>query len=263
MTRRNAIVVTTIILLLFGVPLVLLFILAFGGPWRFPQLFPSGPTLRAWEYLARRAGAVFGALGNTIFYSLTTVVTTTILCLSPARILAREEFKGRLVVETLLLAPALVPPIVFAVGLQIVFIRLALIDTFAGVVIVMTMYAYPYMLRALIAGFRTVSPHYDAAAANLGANVITRMLRIQLPMLGPALLSGGFIVFLVSFSEYFLVFIVGGGNVASFPMLLVPFLAGADRAVAAALTMIFLAVPLILFFCADLLVRRSYRKRGM
>ncbi len=263
MKRHSALAITAGILLVFGVPLVLLFILAFGGPWRFPQFFPDGPTLRAWEYLARRAGAVFGALGNTILYSLTTVAATTLLCLSPARILAREEFKGRLIVETLLLAPALVPPIVFAVGLQIVFIRLALIDTFAGVVIVLTMFAYPYMLRALIAGFRSVSPHYDAAAENLGADVFTRMVRIQLPLLGPALLSGGFIVFLVSFSEYFLVFIVGGGNVASFPMLLVPFLAGADRAIAAALTMIFLAVPLLLFFCTDLLVRRAYRRRGM
>ena len=263
MTRRNAFAVTAIIFLVFGVPLILLFVLTFGESWRFPQLIPDGPTLRAWEYLARRAGAVFGALGNTVLYSLTTVATTILLCVSPARILAREEFRGRLVVETLLLAPALVPPIVFAVGLQIVFIRLALIDTFAGVVVVMTMYAYPYMLRALIAGFRTISPHYDSAAANLGADAVTRMVRIQLPMLGPALLSGGFIVFLVSFSEYFLVFIVGGGTVASFPMLLVPFLAGADRAIAAALTMIFLAVPLLLFFTTDVLVRSVYRKRGM
>ncbi|MFP4644127.1 MAG: ABC transporter permease [Spirochaetales bacterium] len=263
MTQRNAIAVTAIIVLVFGVPLVLLFLLAFGGSWRFPQLLPGGPTLRAWEYLGRRALPVLQALGNTILYSLATVATTTLLCVSPARILAREEFRGRLVIETLLLAPALVPPIVFAVGLQIVFIRLALIDTFAGVVVVMTMYAYPYMLRALIAGFRAISPHYDAAAANLGADPVTRIIRVHIPMLGPALLSGGFIVFLVSFSEYFLVFIVGGGTVASFPMLLVPFLAGSDRAVAAALTMIFLAVPLVLFFFADLLVRREYRKRGM
>lgn len=263
MRQTEATAAVAIIALLFAAPLLLLVMIAFGGPWRFPALMPAGLSLRAWHYLLDNAQRIGGALTSSILYSLSTAAICGVLCLAPARTFARDEFRGRIVLETILLAPALLPPIVFVVGLQIVFIRIGLIDNHAGVIVVLTMYSYPYMLRALIAGYRTIPADLTNAATNLGASRRRAILGVELPLLGPALVAGGFIVFLVAFSEYFLVFTVGGGRVASFTAMFVPFLSGADRAIASAMALIFVTIPLSLFVLVDLLVRRAYRRRGM
>ncbi|MFU8770648.1 MAG: hypothetical protein ACNA7H_12980 [Desulfotignum sp.] len=56
-----------------------------------------------------------------------------------------------LLILALLLTPALVPPMTLAMGLHVVFIKLALADTVAGVVLILALFSYPYMFRALVA----------------------------------------------------------------------------------------------------------------
>lgn len=58
--------------------------------------------------------------------------------------------------EGLLLTPALVPPMTFAMGLHFLFIKFSLAESMAGVIIVLAMFSYPYMFRALVAGFQTM-----------------------------------------------------------------------------------------------------------
>ena len=75
--------------------------------------------------------------------------------------------------------------------------------------------------------------------------------------------AGGTVVFLVAFTEYFLVFLIGGGAVPSYAGYLFPMLLSSDRPVAALLTLIFLCIPLLLFVGLEFLVVRMYRKKGL
>ncbi|MDA3948212.1 MAG: hypothetical protein PF508_03215, partial [Spirochaeta sp.] len=68
---------------------------------------------------------------------------------------------------------------------------------------------------------------------------------------------------LVAFSEYFLVFLIGGGAVPSFTGYLFPFLSSGDRTISAALTLLFLIVPMVLFVLIDGGIRAYFRRRGM
>ncbi len=119
------------------------------------------------------------------------------------------------------------------------------------------------MLRALIAGFQRIDPDMDACAANLGASLFRRMAVIHLPLLGPAILSGGSVVFLVAFSEYFLIFLIGGGVVESYTTFLFPYLTGGDRTPASVFTLLFVVVPLFLFILLDRTLAAYYRRRDM
>ena len=192
-----------------------------------------------------------------------TVLLTLPMCLLPAAVFARTEFPGKALLEGLLLTPALVPPMTFAMGLHYVFIKLSLSETLIGVVILLAMFSYPYMFRALVAGFQTMGQDYRICARNLGAGSLSILLRVELPLLIPAVIAGGSVVFLVAFSEYFLVFLIGGGNVASFTGTLFPLLSSSNRSLAAILTLIFLFLPIFLFLVMDTAMVRLYRKRGM
>ncbi len=161
------------------------------------------------------------------------------------------------------MAPVMVPPITFTLGIHHIFLNLGLADRWLGVVLILTAYSYPYMLRSLMAGYEAIGEKYGIAAENIGAGRWRRTWEIELPLLIPAIVSGGSIVFLVAFSDYYLVFLVGGGAVAGYSGYLFPFLNSSDRPVAAALTLLFLALPLILFLVLEGTVSRWYKRRGI
>jgi putative spermidine/putrescine transport system permease protein len=114
-----------------------------------------------------------------------------------------------------------------------------------------------------VAGFQAMGEEYRVCAKNLGAGNTAIFWQVELPLLVPAMIAGGSVVFLVAFSEYFLVFLMGGGNVPSFTGFLMPLLTSSNRSLAAVLTLIFLLLPILLFFLLDLSLMRSYRKKGM
>lgn len=245
------------------VPLLVLAGYAVAPGWRFPELLPHQFEPRALLQAAEQGGRLLAALGSSVLYSLSTALLALALCLVPARHLARADFRGKTLVEGLLLAPALVPPMTFSMGVHVAFIRLGLIDTTLGVVLVLTTFSYPYMLRALVAGYESVGERYGQCACNLGAGWWLRLTRVDLPLLLPAAVAGGSVVFLVAFSEYFLVFLIGGGRVESLAGMLFPLLTSSDRASGSVLTLLFFVVPLALFVLVELLVARRYRARGM
>ena len=92
---------------------------------------------------------------------------------------------------------------------------------------------------------------------------MTRFARVELPLILPAALAGGSVVFLVAFSEYFLVYLIGGGVVPSYATFIFPFLGSSNRSVAAMLTLVFLAAPLALFVLIETTLARAYRRMGL
>ena len=252
-----------ILILFFVLPVIVLILTSLSPGWRFPDVWPNAFSLKSITYLAQHHEQILTSLGSSFVFSMLTVLLTLPMCLFPAAVFARMEFPGKALLEGLLLTPALVPPMTFAMGLHFFFIKLSLSETVVGVVLVLAMFSYPYMFRALVAGFQTMGEDYRICARNLGAGTLTTVLRVELPLLIPAVIAGGSVVFLVAFSEYFLVFLVGGGSVASFTGTLFPLLSSSNRSLAAILTLIFLFLPIVLFLVMDTALLRIYRKRGM
>lgn len=252
-----------LILLLFLTPVAVLIAYAAAGRWLFPDLLPSSYSPRALLFLWENRAAISSDLGSSFLYSLATVFLSFLISIGPARILARYDFRGKLLVEALLLAPVLVPSIAFAMGVHYIFIRVGLIDTLPGVVLVLGVFSYPYMLRSLTAGFGALPRELWTCAENLGGGRLRIIIEVYLPLLVPATIAGGTVVFLVAFSEYFLVFLIGGGAVDSFTGYLYPFITSSDRSLGAALSLLFLIPPILLFMVLEFGVQRIYRRRGI
>jgi len=252
-----------VLVLLFVLPVVVLVLVSLAPGWRFPDVWPENFSFRGLIYLARHQKQILTSLSSSLLFSLLTVLTTLIMCLFPAAVFARNKFPGKALLEGLLLTPALVPPMTFAMGLHFLFIKFSLADTLVGVVLILAMFSYPYMFRSLVAGFQAMGEGYGICAKNLGASTLSILLRVELPLLMPAVIAGGSVVFLVAFSEYFLVFLIGGGSVASFTGILIPLLNSSNRSLAAILTLIFLFLPIVLFLIIDMVLVRVYRKKGM
>lgn len=251
-----------VLALIFLLPVVVLVLQAGAPGWRFPELWPQ-MSLDGLRFLATRPQPFLTALASSLVYSLATVAVTLVMTILPAQVLAFRIFPGKNLLEGLLLLPALVPAMTFSMGLHFIFIKIGLADTTPGVILVLSMISYPYMLRALTTGYTLMGREYGSCARNLGASKWSVFLEVEMPLLLPAIAAGGSVVFLVAFSEYFLVFLIGGGSVASFTGYLFPLITSSNRGLGALVTLVFLAVPIALFVVLELGMYKYYRKRMM
>ena len=247
----------------FGFPLVVLAVLSFTPSLSISAGRTGELSGREWNYLFSQNRRLVLSIFSSVSYSFCAVILSFLVSVLPARLFARYDFPGKTAAEALLLAPVLLPAITFSMGIHQLFIRLFLSDTFAGVVIILSFVSFPDMFRALGAGYSGFSEKYEQCALNLGAGWRRTFFSIELPFLLPSAAAGGAVVFLVCFSDYFLVFLIGGGTVPSFTGYLGPFITSSDFAVSSALALVFLAVPVMLFIIQEIILIAVFRKRGM
>jgi len=263
MKRIYPIFLIAFLLILFVLPLLILLMLSFSTRWQYPQIWPESLGLRPWIYLFRESPGFLQSLMSSLAYSLAAGILALVLCLLPARVLGRENFPGKGWVESLLLSPILLPVMTFSMGIHILFLKMGWTGTSLGVIWILTLYNYPYMLRALIAGYRQIPREMTQTAKNLGASTAEVILRVEVPSLLPAIAAGFPILFLTAFSEYFLVFLIGGGAVPSLTGYLYPFIRGSDYPLSSLLVLIFLILPVLLFILQDTIVHHIYKRRSL
>ena len=128
----------------------------------------------------------------------------------------------------------IVPGLAVALGIQVFFIRYGLADTAAGVVIVQLIPTVPYAATLLGGAFANLDLDYEAQARSLGAGPVRVLWFVTLPLLRPALVLTALFTFLISWSEYVLTLLIGGGQVQTLPLLLFAAIGSSDMTAAAA-----------------------------
>lgn len=260
MTRRSLLHGT--ILVAMGImvllPFVPLLVWSVSERWYFPALLPTVWSLRAWDYVLSPVSQAGRAFANS--FVVATAVTTLSLFISlPAgRALGLYRFRGKTVVEFLLLLPVIVPVIAVAMGIHVAFIRYGLSDTLPGVVLVHLVPVMPYMVLIMTSVFATYNTDYEGQARTLGARPVQVFLHVTLPTILPGVIVGALFAFIISWSQYLLTLLIGGGTVITLPVLLFSFANSGDNPITAALSIVFIApAMLFLLFTARFLTGRS------
>ena len=125
-------------------PVAIIVVWAFTASWLWPSLLPETFSARGIEELfgpAQRAGEVLGA---SVGIALATAALTTAVATLAGRALSHYRFLGREALRFAVLLPFLIPATVFAMGVQVAFIRAGLAGTVAGVVLAHSIVALPY-----------------------------------------------------------------------------------------------------------------------
>ncbi len=238
MTRRALPVIGALLSLWLVLPLVPMAIAAFGRGWRFPDLLPRAASLAGWQAaLAPRSGLV-EALATTLAIAALATLGATLIGLPAGAALGRRRFRGRGLVLALVTAPLIVPAIAVAPGLHEAFIRAGLTNTIGAVALAHLIPTIPYMTLIMTAAFARLDPDLAAQARTLGASPAQAFRHVTLPALRPSLLAGALFVFLVSWGQYLLTLMIGGGRVMTLPLLLNAFAASGRTDIAGAVALV-------------------------
>jgi len=146
---------------------------------------------------------VADALVLSAIASFAAVTISTVVGVPLAWVLARVDFRGRVLVRGLVLLPLVLPPVVggaallFALGRRGVVgeplyetTGLVLPFSILGVVIAVTFVSMPFLDLTVEGALRNVDVRFEGAAASLGAGGWTVFRRVTLPMIGPSLAAG-------------------------------------------------------------------------
>jgi putative spermidine/putrescine transport system permease protein len=237
----------TVIVIVAGVlaPIIPQIIWSLSHRWLFPSLLPSEWSLEPWQYILTPSSRVGEGFINSMAIALFVSLLSIVVAVPAARAIALHDFRGKGLIEWLLMVPIIVPGIVATMGVHQVFIRLHLTDTFFGVCLVHLIPCIPYMVLVMSSVFSNYGTELEDTARSLGANPFQVLWHVTLPGILPGLMVSTMFTFLISWSQYITTVLIGGGNIVTLPMVLFPFISGVNYANAAAISLVFVA-PAIL-----------------
>lgn len=136
-----------------------------------------------------------------------------------------------------------------------------LMYTPAGVVIALISVLLPFMVITLHSVFESIDSNLEDAASSLGANHVTTLCRILLPLALPGILSGTMLCFILSMNAYATPVLIGGPQFHVMAPIVYQQVAEAmNWPFGAALAFILMIVTLFLTVTANVLVQRHYRR---
>ncbi len=120
-----------------------------------------------------------------------------------AYVLSRFEFSGRKVIQLLFVAALGVPGMMITIPLFMVFIRLNLVGTTPGLIIVYVCTSIPFTLYFLTGFFGSLPRELEESARMDGCTDIGAFWRIMLPLAQPAIVTTTIFNFIGLWNEYF------------------------------------------------------------
>jgi putative spermidine/putrescine transport system permease protein len=151
-------------------------------------------------------------VNSLIIGSGTTVLATLLGTLAALGLRGKSASLLFSAVRTLFLLPMVVPAVVLGVGMQLMFARYELINTYSGVIIAHTVVAVPFVLVNVTTALQGVDIRLEQAAASLGASPLTALMSVTLPIALPGIISGALFAFATSLDEVVLTLFVAGPN---------------------------------------------------
>ncbi|MBP6602161.1 MAG: iron ABC transporter permease [Verrucomicrobiales bacterium] len=185
-------------------------------------LAPDGSLTTAYFLEVFRNPLYVEGLVNSFYMGLFTTIVCLLIALPLALVSNTWQFRGKEILNSLLLIPLILPPFVGALGvrqflgqagvLNSLLIDLGIMDAsnpfdwlgegrLAGIVLMNALHLYPIAYLNITAALANLDPAMEEAAENLGCTGLRRLFRITFPLIMPGLFAGATIIFIWSFTE--------------------------------------------------------------
>jgi iron(III) transport system permease protein len=153
---------------------------------------------------------------NTLSIGLMATVVTTLIAVPLAFMVARLDFRGKLLLIGLAALPLVLPSFVGAYALLLLLGRSGVLTQalnamgvpfdsiygMLGIVTVYTLTLYPYVLLPTVAGFKAIDTSVEEAAQSLGSSRLRTFWTVTLPIVMPSILSGALLVFIETIENF-------------------------------------------------------------
>ncbi len=220
---------------------------------------------------------VLAALRLSFGASLVAASLNAVFGLIVAWVLVRYHFPGRRVLDAIVDLPFALPTAVAGIALTAIFaptgwlgeylqpLGIQIAYTWIGIVIALTFIGLPFVARTVQPVIEEIDREIEEAAATLGADRLQTIVKVILPTLLPALLTGFVLALARAVGEYGSVIFIAGNipyRTEIAPLLIVIRLEEYDYAGATAIATLMLAISFVMFLAINLIQAWARRRFG-
>ncbi len=180
-------------------PIGVVIILSFN-PEQFGSFPMKGFSLRWYAKLAQNEPIVV-AFKNSLVLGFLSAIISTILGILAAMAFVRYDFPGKTMLNTLLVAPIMIPRVILGMALLLFLRWLQQPKSFFMLLVGHVLITLPFVILVVQARLVGIQRVFEEAAMSLGANAFQTFREVTLPLLAPAILAGMLFAFTISFDE--------------------------------------------------------------
>jgi multiple sugar transport system permease protein len=167
-----------------------------------PRLIPWPPEFGSYISQVLNNPALLEVLANSVIISVGTTLLTLLLAVPGAYALARLRLPGSRVMLLFLLVGQLLPSIVIAGPLFVIFSRVGLLNSHLGLILADTTFTLPFAVIMLRPFFLAVPGELEAAGKIDGCSQVGVLWRIVIPTVRAGLITVAAFVFLIAWGEF-------------------------------------------------------------
>ena len=182
-----------------------------------PPAIVFDPTFEAYSKIV--AGGFLNAFGNSITIAVTNVILALLLGTPAAYALTRMAGKTQENLSFWVLSIRMAPVFAVILPLYVLFRSVGLLDTRFAVALAHLTLTLPLAIWMLMTYFRSLPIEVDEAATLDGASHWQTLLYIIVPLSRPMLASVAIIVFIFSWNEFLLAFVLTSRSAQTVPVL--------------------------------------------
>ncbi|GAB6091489.1 ABC transporter permease [Spirochaeta dissipatitropha] len=168
-----------------------------------------------------RRPAVLGSIRFSLIQAAASAVISVLLALPGAWFLSHSSFPGKRAIQSLTLLPFVLPSLIIVLAIISMYGRagflsrlfsadISLVYSPFGIILAHVLFNISVALRMISSGWLAVDRRYIEVSRSLGESTAVRLLRIDLPLLMPSIVSALSIIFLYCFVSFGIVLIFGG-----------------------------------------------------
>ena len=139
---------------------------------------------------------------NSYVVALSVTALTVVFAIMAAYAFSRYEFRGKKVMNVVIIGTQAVPPIALIIPFFGLMVSLGLYNTYAGLILTYIVFTLPYAIIMMTAYFNTLPKELDEAVKVDGASAWTALWRILVPISIPGIVSVAVYTFMISWNEY-------------------------------------------------------------
>ena len=172
-----------------------------------------------WYISALENAALVNALKVSLIVASVATFFATLIALVSAIVLTRaSDLRYRRVSETVINLPLLLPEIVLAVAVLILFSQIGLTNGLLKLILAHTAFCTPFAFLPIRARLQGMSLDFEEAAQDLYASPFTSFRRVTLPMILPGVFAGAMTAFVISMDDFITSNMLNSGGATTLPV---------------------------------------------
>jgi spermidine/putrescine transport system permease protein len=198
------------------VPIVIIVLFSFNDPIGPRNYEWNKFSLKAWAHPFLDSDLAEGFRLSLVLAALATVIAV-VLGTAMSLALVKYRFKGKGIVNTLLVLPLTMPEVVLGFSLLTLFASINLDRGFLTMLIAHVMFSVSYVATTVKARIRGFDWRLEEAAADLGSSPWRTFQKVTFPIIAPGVFAAALLTFALSLDDFIITYL-NSGDLETFPI---------------------------------------------